>query len=385
MYITLICANCIHNNVDDINNKFIFCNYQKSLMTMDINKLYQNMKNIYIYGSHFECFVCTKHLHTYSNIYNMDDGYNIYIRPVISSNINCEYEGIQRLFFDVIKINPSLKKHTFILGECYHVYHLTTIKKFNIEMTSDTLEHISQILVQHGKIDEFISMYYCGLRFTSFDFPTFSRILYDIFNNNDILVKLNLLKTLGITLKNYNHAIEPTNSKGNIHVLNWFYENGYNIDCTSEIITNVSRYGYVDVLNWYFTKDLGFCYDSNAIDEASINGHIHILDWWVNSGLELKYTVRAMDSHDIDVLNWWLNSGLKLQYRQHILSEQSTYYTYCNMNPKPFNVVKWWLTSGLPIENYTSHTFFKNIQSYTISDLELLFNTALQLKMNNKI
>jgi hypothetical protein len=318
----------------------------------------------------------------------MDDGYNIYIRPVISSNINCEY--VTRLqYFDLITINPSLKKHTFILGERYHVYHLTTLKKFNIEMTSDTLEYISKILIQYGKIDEFISMYYSGLRFTSFDFPTggriFCRIFYDNFNNNDIFVKLDLLKTLGITLKNYNRAINCANLKGNIHVLNWFYKNGYNIDCTSVIITDVSRYGHVDVLNWYFTKDLGFCYDSNAIDEASINGHIHILDWWVNSGLELKYTVRAMDSHDIDVLNWWLNSGLKLQYRQYILSEQPTYYSYDNMNPKPFNVVKWWLTSGLPIENYTSHTFFKNIQSYTIPDLELLFNTALQLKMNNKI
>jgi hypothetical protein len=371
MYCILFCNNCMRNNANNINHTHKLFGahiiYIKSLYLPD---------NASWHG----CFGCRDFIR-----YDYCDDFCF--KLVLVCNINT--------------IIPHTKKKSIscILGETYYPYHFTTLKKFNIEMTSNTLKNICKYIYMNGKFDEFISLYNRGLQLTSFDFTW----VYGYFNDKNILKNLDLLKNFGIIIKDYDRLLLEASSKNNIHVLNWFYKNNYSMKGYSSIISNASKHGHVDILTWWFNSGLEFNYDSNAIDNASLNGHLHVLEWWLNNSrsnnrLKLIYTSNAMDTINIDVLNWWKNSGLTLKYRSDILVDKSA----CTMEscmlkryydvgilymPKPIEVVKWWLNSGLPIENHKSHLFFHilQLQSYSLSDLECLFKTALQLKMNNKI
>lgn len=372
MYCILFCHKC-NNNVDNINHT------SKLSHTQIIY-----IKNLYLSDNSHVCYTC---VYCGRGIYYNYNG-NFCFKLVLANTNTIISPGISR----TRNINYSL--YRCIFSETYHPYHFTTLKKFNIELTSDILEKICKYLCMFSKMHEFISMYKQGLRFTSFDF----RYSYKYVNDKNILEYLDFLKNSGIIMENYHSLIYEASFQNNIHVLNWFYKNNYFMKYHPSMISKISEYGHVDILTWWLNSGLEFNYDSDAMDWASIKGHLHVLEWWLNSGLTLKYTDKTMDTFNIDVLNWWKTSGLTLKYRSDILVDTSKatildynikhYYHFgIQYMSKPIEVVKWWLNSGLhiPIEGYKSHFFFHSLQSYNLSDLECLFNTALQLKINNKL
>ena len=56
------------------------------------------------------------------------------------------------------------------------------------------------------------------------------------------------------------------------------------------IIYNASKYGQIQVLEWFKNSGYEFKYSEMAILYASKNGHIQVLEWFKNSGYEFKYS-----------------------------------------------------------------------------------------------
>ena len=63
----------------------------------------------------------------------------------------------------------------------------------------------------------------------------------------------------------------------------------------NNIIRDASAFGNIQVLEWFKNSGYEFKYDKNAINYASYNGHVQVLEWFKNSDYEFKYTVHAIN------------------------------------------------------------------------------------------
>lgn len=129
----------------------------------------------------------------------------------------------------------------------------------------------------------------------------------------------------GVRLKYKMWAINNASSRGDIYLLDWWFNKiqVYHIYITikySEIAINqASANGHIHVLDWWLdnweTNRFPMKYSSNAIDHASGNGHIHVLEWWFKhhrlGKVLFKRSVAAVNLASINghihVLDWWLN------------------------------------------------------------------------------
>jgi len=65
-------------------------------------------------------------------------------------------------------------------------------------------------------------------------------------------------------------------------------------DYTENFIDYAIKNGQVDILEWFKNSGYEFKYTSDAVDSASTYGHINVLEWFKNSGYEFKYTKSAI-------------------------------------------------------------------------------------------
>jgi hypothetical protein len=82
---------------------------------------------------------------------------------------------------------------------------------------------------------------------------------------------------------------------GNVQILEWFKDSGYEFKYDENAINYASYYEHIKVLEWF--KNSGYKFLSNiwAIIYASQNGHVQVLEWFKNSSYEFKYNERAIN------------------------------------------------------------------------------------------
>jgi hypothetical protein len=164
----------------------------------------------------------------------------------------------------------------------------------------------------------------------------------------------------------------------------------FNLEITSEYITELCDQGLVDILEWIKNKKGIVDYSELALDLASANGHVHVLEWWYKSGLTLKYTDKALywasNNGHVDVLEWWKKSGLTLEYTSDILD--IIYNTVNDIN-LIMKSLEWWLKSGLELKYTERSLSFTYSVYYNISQkiylLEWWVKSDLPLKYSENL
>lgn len=88
---------------------------------------------------------------------------------------------------------------------------------------------------------------------------------------------------------------------GHVELINlYFEENAQTFEYSELAINGASEKGNIDVLNWFYNKRdiLKFKYDENAIDNAMKNGHTNIIDWFYERRdvLNIKTNISSLDA-----------------------------------------------------------------------------------------
>jgi hypothetical protein len=100
-------------------------------------------------------------------------------------------------------------------------------------------------------------------------------------------------------------------------------------------------------------------YTSNSIDRASLEGYIQTLKWWFESGFILKYTNNVLTDAslfcNIDVLELWkkyhLDKGIELKIDKNLMDKLYKRREYPSKIRDADKALQWWFNSGLPIEH----------------------------------
>jgi hypothetical protein len=165
-----------------------------------------------------------------------------------------------------------------IMGDRFPLYSLKTIKKFNLNITSDYIDQVCK----NGNVDI-----------------------------------LEWWKNSGLELKYNEWVLNGASWYGQVEVLEWLKNSGLKLKYNELALDWASRNGKVDVLEWWKNSGLELKYDAWALDSASRDGKVDVLEWWKNSGLELKYNESTLDWAStygkVEVLKWWKNSGLEIK------------------------------------------------------------------------
>jgi hypothetical protein len=144
----------------------------------------------------------------------------------------------------------------------------------------------------------------------SFDILHKTNLNIFVIENNKVLYKNNIINNAC-----YN---------GNIQVLEWFKNSGYDFKYDESAINYASSSGYVQVLEWFKNSGYEFKYTKHAINWASEIGHIQVLEWFKNSGYEFKYDENAInyasENGYIKVLEWFKNFNYKFKYDNFIMN-----------------------------------------------------------------
>jgi hypothetical protein len=104
---------------------------------------------------------------------------------------------------------------------------------------------------------------------------------------------------------------------GQIEVLEWFKNSGYEFKYDKKVINNASKYGNIQILEWFKNSDYDLKYDESAITWASYYGHIQVLEWFKNSGYEFKYNknviklASASFGGNVQILEWFKTRNVK--------------------------------------------------------------------------
>ena len=94
------------------------------------------------------------------------------------------------------------------------------------------------------------------------------------------LLNLNSMHNyLQLSKKNYNFL---TNNLLFQTIKDYFFIDKIRLT-NDKIIYNASKYGNVDVLNWFKNSGFEFKYFENAINWASKNNHVEVLNWFKNN------------------------------------------------------------------------------------------------------
>ena len=135
---------------------------------------------------------------------------------------------------------------------------------------------------------------------------------FDILHKTD----LNIFVVMNNKVLYKNNIIRDASAFGNIQILEWFKNSGYEFKYDENAINYASYYGHIQVLEWFKNSGYELKYDKHAINYASENGHVKVLEWFKNSSYEFKYDENAINnaSHygHIEVLEWFKNSDYKL-------------------------------------------------------------------------
>jgi hypothetical protein len=139
---------------------------------------------------------------------------------------------------------------------------------------------------------------------------------FDILHKTD----LNIFVIKNNKVLYINNIINNACKHGNIQVLEWFKNSGYEFKYDENAIDCASQNGNVEVLEWFKNSGYEFKYDKNATNFASYNGRVEVLEWFKNSGYELKYDEHAIGcacfNGQIKILEWFKNSGYVLKYNK---------------------------------------------------------------------
>ena len=255
-----------------------------------------------------------------------------------------------------------------ILGERYPLYNIGTIKKFNLEIDNDYIDHVCA----YGKTDVLSWAYNCNhlLGCTS------TGIEYASSRGHVAVLEwwLKIFHKFDLKLKYASTAMDGASIAGHIEVLEWWKSSGLDLKYTSAAIDEASYNNQVDVLEWWKSSGLYLKYTSAAIDKASANGHIKVLEWWKrSSGFKLEYTSngldRASDNGRVNILKKDTD-GLKLKYTREAIDHASEL--------GHVNILEWWKNSGLEL-NYTGGAMDYATWENKVSVLEWWKNSGLQL------
>ena len=108
---------------------------------------------------------------------------------------------------------------------------------------------------------------------------------FDILHKTDL--NIFVIKNNKVLYKN--DIIYSASKYGQIQVLEWFKNSGYEFKHINKAINCASHEKHIQVLEWFKNSGYEFKYDECAINHASRNGHVQVLEWFKNSGYEFKY------------------------------------------------------------------------------------------------
>ena len=147
-----------------------------------------------------------------------------------------------------------------------------------------------------------------NINFEKHDIQTF-----DILHKTDLNIFVVVFINTNIKSILYkNNIIFNASSHGDIEVLEWYKNSGYEFKYDEWAINYASKYGCIRVLEWFKNSGYEFKYCKNAIIFASENGNIQVLEWFKNSGYKFKYTRDTFKyicyKRREKVLYWWLKN-----------------------------------------------------------------------------
>ena len=174
-------------------------------------------------------------------------------------------------------------------------YYLPTeirlVEKYTIEILYDGYEHLipkTYICKQNKLCNETGFMYfYCS-----------------------VMKNLELLKNL--LHFNFRHSIYVSYGaafNGDLEVLKWARENGYNWD--SWTCCSAAQNGHLEVLKW--ARENGCDWNSSTCAWAAENGHLEILKWARENGCNWNSSTcsNAAENGHLEVLKWARENGCK--------------------------------------------------------------------------
>jgi hypothetical protein len=211
---------------------------------------------------------------------------------------------------------------------------------------------------------------------------------FDILHKTDL--NIFVIENNKILYKNY--IIYNASQYGNVQVLEWFKNSGYEFKYDEEVINYASENGHIQVLEWFKNSGYEFKYNENAINCASLNGHIQVLEWFKNSGYEFEYDNSVIDdasyNGDVQVLEWFKNSGYKFKYTK------DAFYNASQIGN--IQVLEWFKNSGYKFKynKYAFKTNFINILKFYCNHVnikksikwtgEIIFIKTIKFKANRK-
>jgi hypothetical protein len=174
-------------------------------------------------------------------------------------------------------------------------------------------------------------------------------VLQWLYNNIDLKSEVHKYNSI-IRQNSYHDFYNILSSKGRVDILNWLYDAGFKLVICEMNVCNVSENGHANVLQWFFEKNKldVMKFNKISIEVACSKGHVNVLEWWHKNNVPIEC------SHDllleisvkghVNVLNWFKESINKMTIPSVFLNNICGTYSYSDENTAGF---EWWVNSGL--------------------------------------
>jgi hypothetical protein len=294
-------------------------------------------------------------------------------------------------FFNEFKINNYLKNNMFLIkiqiplenprlkivskNDGYETNMIIICEKYkwdNIDEIIKINENNYNCLLINSCIDGNITMFETLLKFYKKKINCADLIFQATQNFYNVEI-MNILKKNGYNINSYEY--EYAVRCNNIQMLKWYCDN-FKIN-KEDLIINMCYYDKIEILEWYKNEGYELDFDKCAINHACKNGNIQVLEWIKNNSIEIIYDEEALNDASkfghVQVFDWFKNNGLILKYTKDALN-----YAAENGHVQIFE----WLKNNDCELKYSKTMIFNACYNGHIQILEWLRDNNYDFKIN---